>query len=1103
MRALATAGGFTELLARFPPPGGERSVGGMVGSMPAVVIAALVRRFPGRVWVIASEDPKEGAACVQDLKTLLGDDAAVLYPAQEGRLTQEAQDLEIGGARIEALAQTLAGKTPILAAPWAALQEAAPLPREISGFRTVVRTGDELPLGRLTGLLEERGYRAAQMVEAVGEYAVRGGLVDLYSFGAAGPARIELWGDTVDSLRRFEIQSQRSTTDLASIDILPARLQRPERAAAKGPGAPLLQLIPADSFLVQLGASAWEEPAARRWEHVARRHEETKGRVQPAPPPEELLIDPARLIRIISDFTRLRLYPELGGDLSFEALEPPAIERDTRKLRSWLQGRAQGGERSLVLCDNLGQADRLEELIADARGRLPKGCGLHAGSLSGGFLLPGADPPTNVLVDHEIFARRRRLRGKRRFRGAVAFESVAQLRPGDYVVHMEHGIGRFLEMKRTVLRGGEIESMLIEYAGGDVLRLPVQGLDQIERWRGPTPDSKPKQLHRLGGRRWGTLRKKTEEEIRKLTRELLDLYAARKEAKGHAYPPDTRWQREMEASFPYEETPDQLRAAREIKRDMESPAIMDRLLVGDVGYGKTEVAIRAAFKAAQNGKQVAMLAPTTVLVSQHAESFQERLASFPLLIRPLSRLQPARTQRETIRELADGRVDILVGTHRMLSKDVRFRDLGLLIIDEEQRLGVRQKERLKRLKLNVDVLSLTATPIPRTLHLSLSGLRDLSLIETPPRDRLPISTLVLEWNEQFIAGACRRELDRGGQVFYLHNRVETIQSAREMVQRMVPGARIEVAHGQMPPAQLDGAMHRFMEGSVEILVCSTIIENGIDVPNANTLVVVGADRFGLSQLYQIRGRVGRSDRRAFCYLVAPRELTADAERRLRILEQHTELGSGYRIAMRDLEIRGAGDILGKDQSGFAQSVGMDAYLRMLSQAVRRMKSARVREDRPRPDVAMDGGAYLSDDYLGTGPQKLHFYRKLSRLVKKEEVLEVEAELRDRFGALPGSALRLIHQTLLAVVGRRTSVSSVLVRGGSARINFLPDAAISILGLEPALQGLETRVDVRRAHPLSLVVHCPGRDQLIKASVRAMEAIGGSFSGALPEMVAAS
>jgi transcription-repair coupling factor (superfamily II helicase) len=573
--------------------------------------------------------------------------------------------------------------------------------------------------------------------------------------------------------------------------------------------------------------------------------------------------------------------------------------------------------------------------------------------------------------------------------------------------------------------------------------------------------------------------------------ELLDLYARRQLAAGFAFPTDTPWQRELESAFLYEDTPDQRRASEEVKRDMERARPMDRLLVGDVGYGKTEVAVRAAFKAVQAGKQVVVLVPTTILAEQHGRTFRERLADYPVRIEVLSRFRSPKDTAVVVGRIVGGEVDIVIGTHRLLSRDVAFKDLGLLIVDEEHRFGVRHKERLKALKLVVDVLTLTATPIPRTLHLSLAGLRDLTLLETPPRDRSPVLTFVEPWDDPLLEEAMARELDRGGQVYFVHNRIETIETIAERVRTLALRARVAVAHGEMREADLEAVMARFVGGEVDVLVSTMIVESGLDVPNANTMIVDRADRLGLAQLYQLRGRVGRSHRRASCYLLVPDHVDDQAEERLRVLEHHTDLGSGYRIALRDLELRGAGNLLGGEQSGHAQAVGFDMYLRWLEEtvkALRREPGAGSREPWTPPDVTLDQPAHLPEAYVSDDEAKLDLYRRLARAERACEIQAVREELRDRFGPLPPEAERLLLVAELRALGAQAGLATVLIKGDEARLTFRRDAAPRLVGLQVALEAVQFEADVRRAVPLSLKLRRLGGETIGPGLVRALTAV---------------
>lgn len=1085
--AVASTPVFRTLAAGLPPAGTTRTVGGSAGSLPLCAVAALAIRLPHRLWVVHASSPDEAGEHFSDLETLLPRGLAVHYPQREGFSTGgDDPRPDLAGQRVEAFESFLARQARVLVATRRALQEVAPLPDDLADLRFTVSAGQTLRRDYLIEALEERGFTRSPTVEEAGQYAVRGGLIDLFSFGAAGAARVEFWGDDVESVRSFDILDQRSTRETDRIDVLPVGFGG--HAGASGHSScSILERLARDTVLVCTDDTGWQEEAEPVWQRAEARYRESLRWGSAATPPGSLFLDPPRMAELARRHPQLSFVEEHVGDPVFQTSPPPPIERDTRRLRSFLAGAASRGAETFILCDNEGQAARLEELI-EHRGAHPRGCHLVVGSLAGGFRLADSDPPANMLTDHEIFRRGRRLRRRKRFRGAASLESLAQLSPGDYVVHMEHGIGRFRGLERVVVGQESIESLVIAYDGDEILRVPVYLLDQVERWVGTHPDDAPTRLHRIGGKRWKTLRRKTEAAINRMTAELLELYASRSARAGHAFPPDTRWQREMESSFVYEDTPDQRRAVEDVKRDMESAGIMDRLVCGDAGYGKTEVAVRAAFKAAQDGRQVAVLAPTTVLVAQHAKTFGDRLADYPVVVESLSRLDSPARQREVLARVADGRADIVIGTHRLLSGDVAFRDLGLVVIDEEQRLGVKQKERLKRLRATVDVLTLTATPIPRTLYLSLAGIRDLSLIRTPPRDRMPIVTHLIPWSDHLVAEACQKELDRGGQVFFLHNRVETIDTAAERVRKLLPDAGVGVAHGQMPARRLDLEMTRFVDGATDILVCSSIIENGLDVPNANTLIVTRADRFGLSQLYQIRGRVGRWDRRAFCYLVVPEAITPEAEKRLRVLQHYSELGSGYQIALRDLEVRGAGNLLGEDQSGFAHAVGLDTYMRLMQDAVRRIREGPSREEYPRPDVTVESDAYLPDEYIADQRQKLHLYRRLSRITRPDEVHAIAEELADRFGRLPAPANRLLQKTLLGISGRRAGADSIMVGGDRVRVNFLPGVVPRMSGLEPAMEGRPLRIAVRRITPLSLVLECTHPERMVSLVVRALDAL---------------
>jgi len=658
---------------------------------------------------------------------------------------------------------------------------------------------------------------------------------------------------------------------------------------------------------------------------------------------------------------------------------------------------------------------------------------LIKGSLSYGFIFQGTS--LVVLTDSELFGYPPVRRAKRRFKYTAPIASPNELKSGDYVVHIQHGIGIFRGVVRQKILGSEGDYLLIEYAGGSLLYVPVSQIDRVQRYVGA--DGGEPALSSLTGTRWVRLRQRAKRGADELARELIELKAMREAGDGFAFSDDSPWQIEMESAFPYEETEDQLRAIEEVKRDMMSPKPMDRLICGDVGFGKTEVAIRAAFKAVQDGKQVAMLVPTTVLAQQHFNTFKQRLAPYPVNIAMLSRFLPQHEQRKVIEGLRIGSVDIVIGTHRLLSDDVKFRDLGLLIIDEEQRFGVRQKEKLKRLNPTVDILVLSATPIPRTLHIALSGLTDISTINSPPIGRRPVRTFLMQYDEDVIRQAILRELERGGQVYYVYNRVDGINHVAEKVKRLVPQARVAVAHGQLPEERLERVMMDFYQRKYDVLVCTTIIENGLDVPNANTLIVEGCERFGLAQLYQLRGRVGRSDRQAYAYLFHehPRRLSEAARKRLEALREFTDLGSGLRLALRDLEIRGAGNLLGPEQHGFINDVGFDLYMQMLSEAIKRLKGEPLPERPKLPEADLPIRAFIPESYIADEMQRLSIYRKMAGVQTIEDVNAIEAELADRFGRIPMEAHNLLSVLRIRIKARRAHVAYITHDGRDVIVKF--------------------------------------------------------------------
>lgn len=1069
------------LVERVPGAGGRLAVGGLPGSSPAVLVAAVARRLPQRLFVVVTPAPSDAERWLADLQALR-DGGVVLYPQRES-LGPDEPHVEIAGERVETLEALLTGAARILVTTARASAERTAVPAALARARLNLVTGTGRTLTGVVGRLGEMGYARVPMVTEVAQFSVRGGILDVYGYGMAAPARIEWWGDEIISLRAFDLDTQRSGEDLERVTVLPVRSETGGRESGEPVHSSLLDLLPADAVLVLDQETAIEREVERGWSEAAHHLEVARRMGADALPREQQLVPPADWGTALRRFGRL--VPGVGGadaEVRFPLAPPEAIDRDLKRLRQVMAS----SPPTVILCDNEGQLERLEDLLAEG----PGGPTLVVGALDAGFVLPAL----RVLTDHEIFRRARRLRRPRRYRTATASATSRPLAPGEYVVHLEHGIGVFRGLQTIPVGEATLEVAVVEYEGGDRLNVPLYRLDQLEPYRAPGDgDAPPPRLHRLGGTSWHRQRDKARAAIRALTQELLALYARRQLAPGFAFPPDTPWQRELESAFLYEDTPDQVRATVEVKRDMERPRPMDRLLVGDVGYGKTEVALRAAFKAVQAGKQVAVLVPTTILAEQHGRTFRERLADYPVRLEVLSRFRSARESAAALVRLADGSLDVVIGTHRLLSPDVSFKDLGLVIVDEEHRFGVRHKERLKALKLTVDVLTLTATPIPRTLYLSFAGLRDMTLLETPPKDRSPVLTFVEPWDDGLLEEAIARELDRGGQVYFVHNRIETIDTIAARVRALAPRARVAVAHGQMKEADLDRVMARFVAGEVDVLVSTMIVESGLDVPNANTMIVDRADRFGLAQLYQLRGRVGRSHRRASCYLLVPEPIDPAAEERLAVLEHHTDLGSGYRIALRDLELRGAGNLLGAEQSGQAQAVGFDTYLRWLEEEVRTLKGeAAGSGPLPAPEVVFDQPAHLPDDYVSDHASKLDVYRRLARAERPGEIPAVREELRDRFGPLPPEAERLLLVSELRALGARTGLETILVRGDEARLTFRRDARPRMAGLTVALDAVQFAAEVRRTVPLSLRLRRLGGEAIGPGLVRALTAVSADL-----------
>ena len=1080
---------FVRVLNSLPSPDRTLTVAGLHGSSDAVMVAALARRLQGRVLVVVTDALPDAERWLADLAALVDSaDGIALYPPREG-FGEAEPHAEVAGERVETLEKLSRGAVYLLLTTSRALMEKTQLAQAVSRARLELRKGDAWRLEALSEHLDHHGFERVPMVEDVGQYSVRGGIFDIYSFGMAEPVRLEFWGDEVVELRHFDLLTQRSTRDARVALVLPVDIPATEAGEASYERVTLADLLPPDTLLVQPLGTSIDPELQRTWTEAHHHVDLARRRGEDAPARDRLFEHPDATRKRLRSFGAIRIIDPTSDtvDVGFPLRAPEAVGRDMAALRQLITG----GLPTLILCDNSGQLERLEELLEE-RGRSTQAT-LALGVLGAGFLLPSQEgrDGLRVLTDHEIFRRERRIRRARKYSGGAALDVVTALKNGDYVVHLEHGIGIYRGLSTTFVGESSVEVAVIEYEGGDRLNVPLYRIDQVERYRSAgdvSADAPPPRLHKLGGRKWTAQRDKTRAAILEMTHELLDLYARRRIASRPPHVPDTTWQMQLESGFLFEDTPDQRRATTDVKKDMEGARPMDRLLVGDVGYGKTEIAVRAAFKAVQSGRQVAVLVPTTILADQHVRTFGERLADFPVVIAEMSRFRTQKEQTATLERLKKKQVDIVIGTHRLLGEDIVFADLGLIIVDEEHRFGVKHKERLKQLKMETDVLTLTATPIPRTLHQSLAGLRDMTLMQTPPRDRSPVLTYVEPNDDALLEEAINRELDRGGQCFFVHNRIETILAVADHLQRIVPRAKIVVGHGQMKERALEEVMRQFVRGEADILVSTMIVESGLDVSNANTMFVDRADHFGLAQLYQLRGRVGRSHRRAYCYLLVPDIVDEDAERRLRVLEHNTELGSGYRVALKDMELRGAGNLLGPEQSGFVHAVGFDLYLRLLEETVTRIQRG-DKAPPPQPsDVSLDVPAFLPDDYVPMQDLKLDIYRRLTKAPSAAAIEALADEVRDRFGPLPPAASAYFDLAKLRLLGAELGIEAMLVRGDEGRITFRANAVPRMKGLSAAFHEVQFQAEVRRAQPLTLKLTRLGGAAVLEGLVRSLRSL---------------
>lgn len=1005
-----------------------------VGSTPAFFIAELSKHH-SNIVVIYPENEQ-----AQFLKSDLDNielETAHLFPAT-GRKPYDDQQITDSGPivqRSEVLASIQSAERAVTVTSADALFEKIVPPGVFSGASFSIAKGDEVDLGALKEELVDQSYTNVKFVDRPGEFAHRGGILDVFPYSGEYPIRLEFFGDEVDSIREFDPDSQRSVSYLDVVRIVPDATN-----LTTGSKEHLLSYFPEDTVLVLFNAPLIESDIQERFDNALEVYNvlEEDEEIEGLTPPSELYLDKQTFIQSVAKHSTIHF----GGfsdnktpDWSYrlEASPQPDFNGSIKLLRDDINELSLKGYDTYILCDNEGQRDRFEELLGEPSDKLRYH--LSVETLHEGFILH--DKALAVYTDHQIFNRYHRPKVKRQKKtGGISHKELRDLNVGDYVVHVDYGIGKFAGFKKIKVKDIVQESVVLKYKEDSVLYVNVSSLHKIQKYSGK--EGTQPRITKLGSGQWARKKAKTKKRVKDIARDLIKLYAKRKSQDAYAFDPDNAWQTEMEARFEFEETPDQRDAIEAVKNDMEQDMPMDRLVCGDVGFGKTEVAVRAAFKAVMDHKQVAVLVPTTILADQHYKTFSERMKDFPVTVDVISRFRTSAEQKKTLKKLKEGKIDIIVGTHRLVSNDVEFNDLGLLVVDEEQRFGVSAKEKLKKYRATVDVLTLTATPIPRTLQFSLMGARDLSIINTPPPNRQPVETEIHSFNHELIRDAITQEISRGGQVFFIHNRVKNIEQIADMVRQLLPEVRVRFAHGQMTSSKLEKIIEDFYEHKFDVLVSTNIVENGIDIANANTMIINRADRFGLAELHQLRGRVGRSNRKAFCYLITPpiATLTNKARKRLLALEEFSDLGSGFNIAMRDLDIRGAGDILGAEQSGYINDVGFELYQKILNDAVKELKNeefsdvfkdVEVETELPETTIEFDRPALLENNYVSDSVERLNLYRKLAGATSEQEITDWKEEMTDRFGPLPKSAQNLLMAAKVKLYASRNFFTKVTIR----------------------------------------------------------------------------
>ena len=1017
----------------------------LVGSSLSFVLFDIFKRT-GQTLLFVGDDKEQAAYLLNDLELLLGQEQVLFFPSSYRRpyQTEETDNANVL-LRAEVLSQLQQGARVVVSYS-EALFEKVLTRQQLDKNTLTLKRGEHLSLDTLNETLFEYQFQRVDFVSEPGEFSVRGGIVDVFSFSNDTPYRIEFFSDVVESIRTFDVETQLSLQQVSSVVIIP----NIESKVAGEQRTSFLSLLPEETLIFvedfELFAPKWEKMYQKAQEAFAA----LKGEIAHLPP-EELFCNAQEGLRDFAQRYVVRVNPHnpqeiVGKGVSFAMRPQPSFNKRFELLLEHFKEKYNEGYTNYICCVSAQQAQRFLDIFEELHQQVP--CELLELSLSEGFT--DTANKINCYTDHQILERYHKFNIRNGYakKQAITLKELHQLTIGDYVTHIDHGIGKYAGLQKIDIEGKKQEAIKLIYGDRDVLYVSIHSLHKISKYNGK--DGAPPRLYKLGSSAWKALKQKTKARVKQIAFNLIQLYAKRREAVGYAFAPDSYLQKELEASFIYEDTPDQSKATLEVKQDMERARPMDRLVCGDVGFGKTEVAIRAAFKAVDNGKQVAVLVPTTILAFQHYQTFCERLKELPVRVEYLNRFRTAKEKNQVLADLASGKVDILIGTHQIVNEKVKYKDLGLLVIDEEQKFGVAVKDKLKTLRENIDVLTLTATPIPRTLQFSLMAARDLSVITTPPPNRYPIESQIISFNEEVIRDGIAYELQRGGQVFFIHNRVENIKEVAGMIQRLIPDAKIGIGHGQMEGKQLEEVMLAFINGDYDILVATTIIESGLDVPNANTIFIHNAQHFGLSDLHQMRGRVGRSNKKAFCYFITPNlsELPEDSRKRMQAIAQFSDLGSGIHIAMKDLEIRGAGDLLGGEQSGFINDIGFDAYQKILQEAVTELKEnefAELYADEAQQvvyltDTQLDSDFELlyPDNYINSITERLNLYNELSNLKNEEELSQYEYRLIDRFGALPPQARDLLNSVRIKWLATQMGIERLVMKQGKMLGYFIAD-----------------------------------------------------------------